>query len=126
MDLTAAQFCDVLYGLQRPDMVLGADHERRRTPRFNQLGWAEIESDPPGAAARSTHTVTVHDISSRGICILRDSALTPGERFVMKLKRPGKSALPLTYRVANDRQIANDLHSIGGELVDLPIPDAEN
>ena len=118
MDLSAAQFCDVLYGLQRPETVRSPEGERRRTPRFNQLGWAEIESSPP-AAQRSSLTVTVHDISSRGICILRDTALQPGETFIVKLKRPGKAALPVAYRVANDRQVASDLHSIGGELVDV-------
>jgi hypothetical protein len=120
MDLTAVQFCDVLYGLQRPEMVRSPEEERRRNPRFNQLGWAEIKPSPSAASAHgSSLTVTVHDISSRGICILRDSALRPGETFIVKLKRPGKPALPVAYRVANDRKVATDLHSIGGELVDV-------
>lgn len=126
MNLSADQFCDVLNGLKRPHGTSDGTPNRRRGQRVTQLGWAEISMVHPKTTDRegSVNTVTVHDVSVRGIGVLQDHAFQKGDQFIIKLNRLDQTPLPLLYTVANNRKIADDLFAIGAELSKI-LPDDE-
>src|SRR5947209_9829236 len=87
MELTAEQFAEIVESVQRSS---GRDKgkDKRRAPRIEQNAKVVITpvgGTPAAPMPKQSLSVTVRNVSSRGMAILMNQWVNKGEQFVMKM-----------------------------------------
>ncbi len=114
MELTAEQFAEIVVAVgpvshheQGGDKRGAQRSERHASVVITVVG----AGTPPHA-----HTVTVRNVSSKGVAILLNQWLPRGDQFVMRLKGREGRVTSLLCNVAHCRRINANLFLVGAEF----------
>jgi hypothetical protein len=117
-ELTAEQFSELVESVQR---AAQRDHgkDKRRAPRIDQN--AQVVITPVGGKDASPQhkqsvSVTVRNLSPRGMAILVNQWLKKGDQFVMKLNSRTGADVAMLCTVAHCRRINANLFLVGAEF----------
>jgi hypothetical protein len=125
MVLTTEEFRHVLSALGGPATRTAG--EKRRAPRVPH--WARTTIDLcAGSETRRQVTVTVRNLSSRGLAITYAAPLLAGEQFVMRLSQAGGQPVTMLCTVVHCRPLSNGSYNIGAEftcMLDRETPGAQ-
>jgi hypothetical protein len=137
MNLSTEHFSQILKTLTESPAPQPTVPQKRRAPRVEHRSSVVITHCNPnaepaqslrvaqslggshgGAATLQGHsmTVTVRNVSSRGIGILHPRALKTGDQFTLKMSREGGQAVSILCSVARCERIHDTLFAIGAEF----------
>jgi hypothetical protein len=103
------------------DEPSAAGREKRVEPRVGVRGRATVILPNGTGAPDAAQTVPVRNVSRSGMGILTGTPLAIGEQFVLILRDSATgSGWSLLFSVIYCQQLAPDLFSVGGKLVELP------
>ena len=113
MDLTAEQFADILKSLGEGRNAAPSD--KRRAARVTHRCRAAITL---GSDIRSAQraSVTVKDLSPRGICLVRAEEIRTGSNFIIALGRKGAPPVCILCTVVHCQAVSKGMHTIGAEF----------
>jgi hypothetical protein len=118
MELTAEQFAEIVESVQRSaDRDKGKD--KRRAPRIEQNAKVVITpvgGQPAAPMHKQSLSVTVRNLSSRGLAILLNQWLNKGEQFVLKMNSRAGGSVSMLCTVAHCRRINANLFFVGAEF----------
>lgn len=102
----------------------GTGTEHRRAARSYRRGSVTIAPVADGRVA-TAQSVTLRDLSARGMSFLYHSRLARGSQFLMPLVGDGGRRTPLLCTVAHCRAVANGLFQVGAEFTCVAPPALE-
>ncbi len=113
MNLSTDQFAAVMKSLENPPPR--EDAEKRRASRVVHRARVPIVIDH-GTEAERTATVTVRDLSPRGIGLLHSERLPRGTPFMIRIDRKDGPAVCVLCTVAHCRLQPGGVYSVGAEF----------
>jgi hypothetical protein len=121
MNLSAEQFAAVVSNFN--ELVPLPDSEKRRASRVIHTCRVPIIFGHESFEERR-ETVTILDLSSRGVGLLHTQKLRRGEQFVLQLNRPKGAPAMLLCAVAHCRRHAKGIFAVGAEFTCVLNPQA--
>ena len=120
MELTAEQFAEIVETVQRGG-GRESGRDKRRAPRAEQAATVVITpvaGTPARPMPQRAISVTVRNVSSRGLAILLNQHLPKGDQFVLRMNRVAGQNGPVSLlcSVAHCRRINANLFLVGAEF----------
>jgi hypothetical protein len=121
MEISAEQFNAIMQEL-RALKTDGMTPEKRRAPRLKQDATVVITLRPQSrtvhasAVRPQSTTVTIRNISSRGVAILFHQPMTRGEQFLIAFSSPANPQVTFLCTIAHCRKLTQHQYVIGSEF----------
>jgi PilZ domain-containing protein len=118
MELTSEQFAEIVESVQR-SANRDKGRDKRRAPRIEQnskVVITPVTGTPAAPQHKQSLSVTVRNVSSRGMAILLNQWLNKGDQFVMKMSSKAGGGVSMLCTVAHCRRINGNLFFVGAEF----------
>src|SRR4051812_41748579 len=97
MKLSGEQFQEIIAQLVSDDSA--GSHDKRREPRVGVRAQGMVSPWSLDDAGLRQTRITIRDLSTGGICILSNTTMQRGTRFILQLPRAQRAALLAHYEV---------------------------